>query len=270
MLDTCFVHLPGVGPGFAVKLREAGIVTWNDALRGELPCGAKKAADILAGLRSSKERLDAGDLRWFADALPPAEHWRLYPYCRDSVAYVDIETTGLSWDENCITTIALYDGVQVRTYVQGRNLEDFADDILNYSLLVTWNGRSFDAPILRRSLNIPLDMPHLDLLPVFRKLDLRGGLKKVEKTLGIDRDTLDGVDGWMAVRLWRAFERTHDERFLETLLAYNVADVLSLEYLAAYAVSRHTGLPAHTCGVTRVNDCNPFVADVTVLRTLGY
>ena len=270
MLETCFVHLPGVGPGFVAKLRAAGIVTWDDALCASLPCGAKKTADFLAGVRASKERLAVGDLRWFADVLSPAEQWRLYPYCRDSVAYVDIETTGLSWGENFITTIALYDGEQVRTYVQGRNLDAFADDILKYTLLVTWNGRGFDVPILRRSLVIPLDMPHLDLLPVFRKLDLRGGLKKVEKTLGIDRDALDGVDGWMAVRLWRAFERTRDERFLETLLAYNVADVLSLEFLAAYAVSRHTGLPGHECGVTAVNECNPFVADRAALRELGY
>lgn len=270
MLDTCFTHLPGVGPAFVAKLRDADIVTWDDALCKALPCGTKKAAGFLAGVAASKEKLEAGDFRWFGNALPPAELWRLYPYCRKKAAYVDIETTGLSWSENCITTIALYDGNRVRTYVQGRNLEDFADDILEYELLVTWNGRGFDAPILRRSLSIPLDMPHLDLLPVFRKLDLRGGLKKVEKTLGIDRDELDGVDGWMAVRLWSAFERTGDERYLETLLAYNVADVLSLEYLASYAVMRHTGLPQCECGVAHVNECNPFTPDRGVLRSLGF
>lgn len=270
MLDTCFTHLPGVGPAFVAKLRDAGIVTWGDALCKDLPCGPKKAAGFLAGVAASKERLEQGDIRWFGNVLPPAEQWRLYPYCRNSAAYVDIETTGLSWSENCITTIALYDGDRVRTYVQGKNLGDFADDILEYELLVTWNGRGFDAPILRRSLHIPLDMPHLDLLPVFRRLDLRGGLKKVEKILGIERDELEGVDGWMAVRLWSAFERTRDERFLETLLAYNVADVLSLEYLAAYAVMRHTGLPQHECGVAEVNGRNPFTPDRGILRKLGY
>lgn len=270
MLDTCFLHLPGVGPGFVAKLHAAGVFTWDDALCKALPCGPKKAADFLSGVAASREKLEAGDLRWFGDVLPPAEQWRLFPYGKDAAAYVDIETTGLSWGEDCITTIALYDGKCVRTYVQGRNLEDFADDILNCGLLVTWNGRGFDAPILRRSLRIPLDMPHLDLLPVFRKLDLRGGLKKVEKALGIDRDGLDGVDGWMAVRLWQAFERTGDERFLETLLAYNVADVLSLEYLAAYAVMRHTGKPMEDLGIAAVKEAmNPFAPDMSVLRRLG-
>ncbi|CAK7059463.1 MAG: hypothetical protein DELT_01364 [Desulfovibrio sp.] len=269
MLETCFIHLPGVGPAFVQKLADAGVLCWNDALAKPLPCGGKKAENLLAGVRESQERLAARDIRWFGNALPPAEQWRLYPYFKDKAAYVDIETTGLSWPEGHITTIALYDGGTVRTYVEGRNLEQFADDIKEYDLLVTWNGRGFDAPILRKSLNIPLDkgdMGHLDLLPVFRALGLRGGLKKVEKALGIDRDNLDGVDGWMAVRLWREFRKTGNERVLETLLAYNVADVLSLEYLAGYAVMRHTGLPLTECGVECVNECNPFAPDDAIVR----
>lgn len=273
MLETCFLHLPGIGPGMCAKLSGAGIVTWEDALCNPLPCGGAKARVILAGAEESRRRLAQGDIRWFGDALPPAEQWRLFTHFKESAAYVDIETTGLSWPADSVTTIALYDGKTVRTYVRGRNLEDFADDILAYRLLVTWNGRGFDAPILRRELAIPLDkgdMGHLDLLPVFRKLDLRGGLKKVEKTLGIDRDDLDGVDGWLAVRLWLAFERTRDERFLNTLLAYNVADVLSLEYLAAYAVRHHAGAGMEDLGVTRVrSERNPFAADRGVLRAMG-
>lgn len=273
MLETCFIHLPGVGPGFAAKLRAAGITSWDDALNLDLPCTAKKAATLREGVRESKAWLEAGDVCRLSAALPPSEQWRLFSHFRAGAAYVDIETTGLSWSEDMITTIALYDGNTVRTYVRGVNLEDFADDILAYSLLVTWNGRGFDAPILRRALKIPLDkgdMGHLDLLPVFRALDLRGGLKKVEKALGLDREDVDGMDGWMAVRLWREFERTDDKRFLETLLAYNVADVLSLEYLAAYALMRHTGRSLEDQGIPGVQyERNPFQADRGVLRKLG-
>lgn len=269
MLETCFLHLPGVGPGFVAKLGEAGVRTWDDALRMALPCGGKRAEAVRAGAEESKKRLLAGDIRWFGDALPPAEQWRLFPHFKHGAAYVDIETSGLSRSGSFI---ALYDGNSVRTYVQGVNLEDFADDIREYPLLVTWNGRGFDAPILRRALNIPLDkgdMGHLDLLPVFRALDLRGGLKKVEKRLGMDRDELDGADGFFAVRLWNAYERTGDERCLTTLLAYNVADVLSLEYLAAYAVMRHTGISLERQGITTVRDCNPYAPDRAILRKFG-
>lgn len=272
MLETCFLHLPGVGPGFVAKLRDAGIATWDDALRMALPCAGKRAATFLEGVAESKERLAAQDVCWFGNALPPAEQWRLYPHFKNRAAYVDIETTGLSWAPDVITTIALYDGRTVRTYVQGRNLEDFADDILEYSLLVTWNGRGFDAPILRKSLNIPLDkgaMGHLDLLPVFRALGLRGGLKKVEKELGIDRGELDGVDGMFAVRLWSAFQHTGEKRFLDTLLAYNVADVIGLEYMAAYALARHTGEEMKGLSLADVAALNPYEPDREVLRLFG-
>ena len=37
----------------------------------------------------------------------------------------------------------------MRTYVQGENLSDFARDIRSYPLLVTFNGNTFDLPVLR-------------------------------------------------------------------------------------------------------------------------
>lgn len=273
MLESCFCHLPGVGPAFCRKLEEAGINTWAEALARPLPCGAARQKELRGLVALSAERLAAGDARWFSARLKAAEQWRLFPHFQDGAAYVDIETTGLHQDD-CITSIALYDGARVRVYVRGRNLEDFADDILAYRLLVTWNGRSFDAPLLRRTLRIPLDDPaaghlaHLDLLPVFRALGLRGGLKKVERALGVGRHELDGVDGFTAVLLWREFERTGDERALETLLAYNAADVLSLEFLARYAVARHGGGPLPAPDVRY--ELNPFRAHAGVLRRLGY
>ena len=271
MLETCFIHLPGVGQAFEDKLRAAGLGSWEAALRGDLPCGPARSRALKSGLEESRRRLAAGDAAWFSKALPPAQQWRLFPHFSHGAAYVDIETTGLSRYDDCITTIALYDGASVRTYVRGENLEAFADDILAYPLLVTWNGRGFDAPILRRELRIPLDkgpMAHLDLLPVFRALGLRGGLKKVEQRLGLSREDLDGVDGMAAVWLWREYERSGNRRVLETLLSYNVADVLSLEYLARYAVAQHEeGFSGRALPPVRF-DVNPFLPDMTVLRRL--
>jgi uncharacterized protein YprB with RNaseH-like and TPR domain len=271
MLESCFIHLPGVGAVFTAKLCDAGIHTWEDALNNPLPCAPGKADALRAGLEESRRRLAARDVRWFSAALPPAEQWRLLPHFRGGAAYVDIETTGLSRFGDSITTIALYDGNTVRSYIQGENLEAFADDILAYSLLVTWNGRCFDAPILRRFLRIPLDqghMGHLDLLPVFRKLGLRGGLKKIEKALGLSRGNLDAVDGLAAVRLWREYERLGDRRVLETLLAYNVEDVLSLEALAEYALARHDGLAGTSLLAPVRHELNPYTPDARVLRRL--
>ena len=277
MLYSCFTHVPGVGPAFEAKLHAMGIGSWDEALALPLPCGPAKAAALRAKIEESRERLATGDARWFGNALAPKEQWRLFPHFREQAAYVDIETTGLSWPDSAITTIALFDGTRVLTYVQGVNLEAFAEDILSYKLLVTWNGRGFDAPFLRRALNIPLDkgdMAHLDLLPVFRSLGLRGGLKKVEAALGLNRGPLDGVDGLMAVRLWWEYENSGNPRALETLLAYNVADVLSLEVLAEYALRRKCELEPHwetdRSPLPSVREeLNPFTPDPRLLRKLG-
>ena len=60
--------------------------------------------------------------RYFAENLPTNQHWRLYGDFQDSCAFIDIETTGLShFDE--ITTIVLYDGRRVRSYVNGNLIE---------------------------------------------------------------------------------------------------------------------------------------------------
>ncbi|MDR1125763.1 MAG: ribonuclease H-like domain-containing protein [Deltaproteobacteria bacterium] len=264
MLTHTFRHLPGIGKFSDLRLKEAGLRTWEEALRAEkLPLKSSLCPLVAAGLAESAERLAAGDALWFSDRLPAPEQWRLFPHFHARAAYVDIETTGFSRPNDCITCIALYDGASLKTYVQGRNLEDFADDILKYELLITWNGRAFDAPFIRRALQIPLRMAHLDLFPVFRSLGIKGGLKKVEKSLGLERQGLDGVDGYMAVLLWREYQRSGGENALETLLAYNAEDVLSLEHLCRHACSLH-GIhiePAAACA-------NPFRPDAALLARL--
>jgi hypothetical protein len=49
---------------------------------------------------------------------------------------------------------------------------------------------------------------------------------------------MDELDGYAAVLLWRRFARNRDERALQTLLAYNVQDVLNLERLVVHAHNR--------------------------------
>ena len=77
---------------------------------------------------------------------------------------------------------------------------------------------------------------HIDLRYVLHNLGYKRGLKGCEKQFGISRDDLDGVDGYFAVLLWHEYESRGNHRALETLLAYNIEDVVNLEYLmhAAY------------------------------------
>ena len=195
----------------------------------------KRRATLQGHINASRRNLFENNPLYFCERLPVNRHWRIFPEFRESVAYVDIETTGLDMQESEITTIALYDGESVRCYVNGRNLDDFIRDIQSFSVLVTYNGKTFDVPFIERFFGTRLDHAHIDLRYVLKSLGYSGGLKRCEQALGIDRHELEGVDGWFAVLLWFDYLNGGNEKALETLLAYNIEDVVNLEQLCVAA-----------------------------------
>jgi len=244
MLRHTFCHLPGVAAKTEQRLWSAGVAAWEDALADTVPRPARRlSADEL---RESVRRHAAADAAWFDDRLPAAQSWRLFHDFRGHCAYLDIETTGMGPAAE-VTTVALSDGRSVRTYVRGRNLHDFSQDVAAYRLLVTYNGKSFDVPMLRRCLRCRLDQAHIDLRHLLAGLGLTGGLKACERKVGLTRPGLEDVDGAVAVLLWRDYEWGHDERALDTLLAYNVQDAVNLETLMVHAhnacLARLGGVP---------------------------
>ena len=236
MLFNTFVHIPGIGETTERRLWQAGVTAWDTFVEPypEFLSGQKVRLiqDHLARSRAQAAQQEPLD---FLRQLPAAQRWRIFPHYRDSVAYLDIETTGLSFNDHCITTISLYDGKEVFTYVQGHNLADFAEDIQRYRLIVTYNGKAFDVPMLERHFGFRLPQAHIDLRPLLQGLGFVGGLKGCEKQMGLDRGELTGVDGYFAVLLWREYCRTREPRVLETLLAYNVEDTVNLESLLVQA-----------------------------------
>jgi uncharacterized protein YprB with RNaseH-like and TPR domain len=185
---------------------------------------------------------------------------------------VDIETTGLG-PYASITTAALYDGTRLRTYVQGQNLDQFAHDIAAYAVVVTFNGKSFDVPILERSLPVTMPRAHIDLLHVLRGLGLKGGLKNVEKALGLQRPGMAEVDGSTAVLLWNEYRHRQNPKALETLLAYNSYDVINLHTLVVHAhnanVKRTPFGPRHQLP-TPVAPAVPFAHDPDLIARLSF
>ncbi len=233
MLTNTFSHIEGIGIRTEQLLWDMGIRSWNDCAAGlsDLPFGKARSDRFKREIDRSFDRLRAGDAGYFAERLPADRHWRLLPEFRNRIAYLDIETTGLGAPEDHITTIALYDGHSVRVYVHGQNLDDFVEDIRQFGLLVTYNGKCFDLPFIRGVLGIELNQAHIDLRYLLRGLGYSGGLKACEKRLGIHRDDLEGVDGFFAVLLWNDYTRNNNPKALETLLAYNILDVVNLETL---------------------------------------
>lgn len=236
MLKNSFQHLPGVGGILEKRLWDKGITDWEALLNPRSSHEGGRRIEALRGhIVESFQHI--GDPRYFADRMPPALHWRFFPEFRERTAYVDIETTGtggVGWGDE-ITTIALYDGHTVKSYVQGENLDRFPEDMEAYDLLVTYNGKTFDGPFIESYFRTTLTQAHIDLRYVLKSLGYGGGLKSCEKALGIDRGELEGVDGYLAVLLWNEYRNTGNKKALESLLAYNMADAVNLERLMVLA-----------------------------------
>lgn len=274
MLQHTFSHIPGIGPKIEQNLWSAGVKTWQDwQTPAPVRISANSSSEAITTLEASIDAIENNNPSFFTSQLAASESWRIFSDFRGSIAYLDIETTGLD-DFAEITTIALYDGKDIFTYVNGKNLDDFVDDIIKYKVIVSYNGKSFDVPFIERYFRIKLRHAQIDLRYILAKLGFKGGLKGCEKQLGLSRGDLDGVDGYFAVLLWQMYKRTENEQALETLLAYNVEDTINLERLAVEAYNRNiAGTPfADSLSLPWPElPENPFTADITIVDHLkGY
>ena len=272
MLTNTFMHIQGIGIKTEQTLWNNGLTDWNTITSApDLRVSPRLKWRLSTGIEESIKHLDEDDPAYFSKRLPGNQCWRLFQEFRASMAYLDIETTGLDRDFNEITTIALYDGNSIRTYVNGDNLHQFVNDIQDYRTIVTYNGRCFDAPFIERYFNVKLNHAHIDLRYILFSLGFRGGLKGCEKQLGMNRGDLEGVDGFLAVMLWDRFQRKNDQKALETLCAYNVQDTISLERLLVTAYNmkiKNTPFAADRQIPGVVLPANPFGVDVKLVEEL--
>lgn len=245
MLTRTFQHLPGVGPKTERRFWQNGIRTWEDFLRApdRAPLKGPRLRAAVSSVAESHRRLAAGDTSHFRGLLPGRESWRYYRDFEHTCAYVDIETTGLN-DYDQLTVVGVYDGSDVKTFIQGRNLDDLPRELARYGLLVTYNGASFDLPFIDRFYpGACRKALHIDLRYPLARLGYCGGLKVAEKILGIRRDPRTvGLDGWDAVRLWREYLRGRNDS-LELLVLYNAEDIVNLKPLSQFVydeISRQT------------------------------
>ena len=268
MLNCSFLHIPSIGRKTEEKIWESGIRTNDEFIKSHpntIPPRTREK--IINHINTSRSNME--DPHQYYDNLPSSEQWRIFKRFQKNTAYIDIETTGLDTYRDKITTIALYDGDHIKHYVNGINLDEFKKDICDYNVIVTYNGKTFDVPFIESFFNIEISHCHLDLRYILKSLGYSGGLKSCEKQLGIGRgDDLDGVDGFMAVLIWNHYRRRKDKKALETLLAYNIEDVLNLEYLMITAYNKKIqGLPLEL-GELEIppKKDNPFEVDESIVN----
>jgi hypothetical protein len=236
MLEHTFIHITGIGPKTEQAIWGRGILTWEQFLnRRATVLSPGRDGAICRELAASLENRD--DLRFFLDRLPFSDHWRTYETFKDRAVFLDIETNGGYQGLEEITLIGLFDGSRVRTFISGRDLNDFEEAIQAYDLVITYNGTGFDLPCLKRYFrHLTLPPGHIDLRFLLKKIGLRGGLKAIEKKVGLIREAeVDGLDGFDAVRLWKAYE-WGDESALRRLILYNTADIVNLQPLMELAL----------------------------------
>ena len=232
-LFNSFTFVKGIGVKAETKLRELGIRSWNDVVLKKCPDLFPKQMwyALWNGVNSAMEALKSLDISQLTTLIPKTQHWKLIPNFLDHIAYLDIETTGLSPHYSHITTIAVYDGKKVHDFVRGDNLHDFHDFISKFPAITTFYGKSFDIPFIKHEMGINFNQIHFDVCFLLRRLQIKGGLKKIERRFGISRGALGDLDGYTAVLLWKKFKHTRKKEYLDTLLAYNNEDVINLEFL---------------------------------------
>ena len=138
--------------------------------------------------------------------------------------------------EDDVTVVGLFDGKNTKTMVRGINLNYRAlkEELSKYKIVVTFNGATFDLPFLaKRYPRLLPNIPHIDLRTVTGRLGYSGGLKLIEKEMGISRRELVGrIHGGDAVTLWRMYYGSGDDHYLKLLIEYNEEDVINLKKIA--------------------------------------
>jgi len=237
LLRSTFQLIDGIGPERESDLWGDGVTTWD-----QLAAAQPQHGEIL---EQATRRLADGNARYFQDILGSRERWRLYADFQRDTAFLDIETTGLSPESSYVTMVGILDYSGFTAFVRGDNLDELPEALLKYSLLVSFNGASFDMPFLDKEFgrvttgredSLFAHAAHLDLRYPLQRLGFRGGLKKIEGATDLGRPgELSGLSGYDAVRLWKMANDGEPEA-LTTLIRYNAEDVASLPRLTEMMV----------------------------------
>jgi uncharacterized protein YprB with RNaseH-like and TPR domain len=142
--------------------------------------------------------------------------------------YLDIETR---WRNSYITVVGFYhERTGLRQLVwPDLTAETFSAALPDAERIYTFNGNSFDLRVIRKHLGMNLldRYKSRDLMYDCRSRGLRGGLKVIERRLGITRE-LEPLTNTQIQQCWSDWKHRGDRFALERLLRYNGEDVMNL------------------------------------------
>ncbi|MFQ5943284.1 MAG: ribonuclease H-like domain-containing protein [Anaerolineales bacterium] len=175
--------------------------------------------------------------------------------------FVDIETTGLSGGAGTLGFLIglgsfQAGGFTLRQYFlrdpeeEAATLHSLHSDLEGVEGIVTFNGRTFDLPVLESRYTIALrdrwrlsSRPHLDLLYPSRRLWSKTlancRLSTLERhVLQVER-TEDDVPGELIPGMYLEYLRTGDASDMVRVIYHNAIDILSLVGLSSVILERH-------------------------------
>jgi len=187
----------------------------------------------------------------------------LHNQTAEHVVFLDTETTGLSGGTGTFAFLVgvsqlTPDGLEFTQFLLRDPAEERAmltalsQYMTDARAVVTYNGKSFDIPLLNnRYLIHRLDSPfagldHIDLLHMARKIWKKKLVSKrlsaVEtEILRVER-TIDEVPGYLVPQVYFDYLKSGDARPLIGVLYHNEMDVLSLTALLQYFMQTFTNL----------------------------
>ena len=240
--------------GTVVERAEGAVILVDREYRADDRHGRRRIGDIVETIEEGRDALATMARAWSTVALPAP------------LLFLDLETTGLftgAGTQAFLVGCAAIDGdaICVRQFLmpgfehERAVLNATAEWAAAHGALVTYNGKTFDVPLIEtrflfHRVPFPLaDVPHLDMLHPARRL-WRGrpntagpdpdesscSLSVLEKHLaGLHR--VGDVPGFEIPSRYFQFVRDGDARPLEAVLEHNRLDLISLAAVMARALT---------------------------------
>ena len=232
ILDQSLCMLQGVSPEAEIRLLRGGVLTCEQlATEADRYFSPRHAKRIRESYAEWKIACSHSMVDWIVGHLPPGLRVRALAAYMDDALFYDIETDGTT-SSGCITCISTLRKGEVRSFWEGHNMADFLIEWAKAKIVVSFNGKRFDSPIVAKAFGLAALPAQIDLMDEAAHYGYRGGLKIVEKHFGFNRKTKECSNGKDAIRLWAEYIATREQASLDTLLAYNREDVLALPVVA--------------------------------------
>jgi hypothetical protein len=186
----------------------------------------------------------------------------------ERLLFIDTETSGLSGGTGTFAFLVGYGRFSSEGFLltqlmirdpgeEPAMLLHLINQINDKDIFVSFNGKSFDIPLLQNRLVLNRlavklrEFQHMDMLHISRKLwkySLEScSLKTIENAILKFTRTSDDVPGWMIPDIYFAFLRTGDPSGLKEVVYHNAQDIISLAALFIHVSKLLAGSLSPSC-----------------------